>query len=112
MLGSTIFALRAMVHTTTQYTQAQVVFGGDSISNQRQDEYWQAVRKKNRFPINECNKCKNRNSKYEQGDKVLLKNAWKTKFNQDFYLDPYVIASVRNNGTVKTRSWTYSISEI
>ena len=28
---------------------------------------------------------------YEQGDNVLLKKVWKTKFNQDIYLGAYVI---------------------
>ena len=26
---------------------------------------------------------------YKVGDEILLKNAWKTKFNQDAYLGPY-----------------------
>ena len=37
--------------------------------------------------INKGNKRENRNRinhTYKQGDKVLHKNAWKTKFNQDF----------------------------
>ena len=38
---------------------------------------------------------------YKQGDKVLLKHAWKTKFNQDAYIGPYVITTVRNNVTVR-----------
>ena len=40
---------------------------------------------------------------YNKGDKVLLKNAWKTKFNQDAYLGPYTITAVRSNGTVRAR---------
>ena len=40
---------------------------------------------------------------YQTGDKVLLRNAWKTKFNQNSYLDPYVTTAVRNNGTVGDR---------
>ena len=39
----------------------------------------------------------------KKGDKVLLKNAWKTKFNQDAYLGPYTITAVRNNFTVRVR---------
>ena len=38
---------------------------------------------------------------YNKGDKVLLKNAWKSKFNQDAYLRPYKITAVRNNGIVR-----------
>ena len=54
--------------------------------------------------INEGNKHENRNQTnhtYKQGDKVLLKKAWKTKFNQDACISPYVITAVRNNGTVR-----------
>ena len=40
---------------------------------------------------------------YKQGDKFLLKNAWKTKFDQDTYMGPYEITDVRNNGTVRAR---------
>ena len=54
--------------------------------------------------INKGNNRENRNqinNTYKQGDKVLLKNAWKTKFNQEAYIDPYVITGVRNNVTVR-----------
>ena len=37
---------------------------------------------------------------YEQEDKVVLKNAYKTKINQDAYVGPCVITAVKNNGTV------------
>ena len=40
---------------------------------------------------------------YQQGDKILLKNVWKTKFNQEIYIGPYVITAVRNNDTVRAR---------
>ena len=38
---------------------------------------------------------------YKQGDKFLLKNTGKTKFNLDTYIGPYIITAVRNNGTVR-----------
>ena len=38
---------------------------------------------------------------YNKGDKVLLKNAWKTEISQNAYLEPYTITAVRNNGTVR-----------
>ena len=37
---------------------------------------------------------------YRTRDKVLLKNAWKTKFNQDAYIGPYTMTDVQNNGAV------------
>ena len=53
---------------------------------------------------------------YYTGDKVLFKNAWKTKFNQDEYIGPYMVAEVRTNGTVRTRKGnvtdTYNLRNI
>ena len=37
------------------------------------------------------------------GDKVLLKKAWKTKFNQVSYVSPYTVTEVQNNGIVRAR---------
>ena len=106
ILASTMFALRATVHTTTQYTPAQLIFGRDSIINRRHEVDWEVIRTRKQNLINKGNERENRNRishTYKQGDKVLLKNAWKTKFNQDAYIGPYVITAVRNNGTVRAR---------
>ena len=35
---------------------------------------------------------------YRIGDKVLLNNTWKTKFNQDAYIGLLTMAEVQNNG--------------
>ena len=40
ILASTMFVLRASVHTTTQYTPAQLMFRLDSILNTRHKENW------------------------------------------------------------------------
>ena len=40
ILASVIFALRATVHTKTQYTPAQLVFGQDSILSTRHKVNW------------------------------------------------------------------------
>ena len=47
ILASTMFALRAMVHTTTQYTPAQLVFERDSILNTRHEANWYLKVKEN-----------------------------------------------------------------
>ena len=104
--ASTMFALRATVHTTTQYTPAQLVFGRDSILNQHHDVNWEAVKKRKQGLINKGNTRENKKRKtheYKTGDKVLLRNAWKTKFNHNAYLGPYTITAVRDNGTVRAR---------
>ena len=105
ILASTMFALRPMVHTTTQYTPAQLLFGRDSILNTRHKENWQLIKKCKQDLINKGNQQEHRNQKehmYNKGDKVLLKNEWTTKFNQDAYLGPNTITAIRNNGTVRT----------
>ena len=38
---------------------------------------------------------------YKQGDKILLKNVRMTTFNQDTYVDHYVITTVRYNSIVR-----------
>ena len=89
-----MFALRAMVHTTMQHTPAQLVYGQNSILNACQETNWQLIKKRKQDLINKGNQQENHNPKehtYSKGDNVLLKNAWKTKFNQDAYLGPYTI---------------------
>ena len=105
ILACTMFTLRATVHTTMQHTPAQLVFGQDSILNTRHKADWQLVKKRKQDEINKGNQRKNLNQKEHMcntGDKVLLENTWKTKFNQDAYLGPYTITAVRNNDTVRT----------
>ena len=43
--------------------------------------------------------CNKKEHMYKKGDRFLLLKTWKTMFNQYAYLDPYVIKTVRNNGT-------------
>ena len=43
---------------------------------------------------------------YQTGDKILLRHISKSKFNQNAYLDPYVITAVRDNGTVRASKST------
>ena len=104
ILDLTVFALRATVHTTTQYTPAHLDFGWDSILHWHHDVDWEAVKKRKQDLINKGNVQKNkklRTHAYQTWNKVLLRNGWKTKFNQNAYLGPYVIKTIRNNGTVR-----------
>ena len=104
ILSATMFALRATVHTTSQYTPAQLVFGRDSVLNVRHEANWKLIKERKQKLINRGNESENKNRvlhEYKVGDKVLL--AWKTKFNQDAYIGPYTITAVRNNGTVRAR---------
>ena len=104
MLASTIFALRATANTAMQLTPANFVCGCNSIINQGHNIDWETIRRRKQDLINKANKQKNCNQinhTYKKGDKVSLKNARKTKFNQEAYLGPYIITDVRNNGTVR-----------
>ena len=46
ILAFTMFALRVTVHTTTQYTPAQLVFKQDSVLNTRHKANWQLIKKR------------------------------------------------------------------
>ena len=95
------------VHTTTQHTPAQLIFGQDSILNTNNKENLQLTKKHKQDLINKGKQQDNHiwkehlYIKGDKGDKILLKNAWKTKFNQDAYLGPYTITTVRDYATVR-----------
>ena len=104
ILLSTMFAIQSTVHTTTQHTPSQLVFGRDAILNINQEANWQLIKQRKQALINKGNQKENRQRQshvYCTGDKVLLKNAWKMKFNQDTYISPYTVMEVWNNGTVR-----------
>ena len=61
LLASTMFALRPAVHTTTQNTPAQLIFGRDSIINQQNDVDWEVIRKRKQNLINKGNRGENCN---------------------------------------------------
>ena len=120
ILAATMFALRATVHTTTQHTPAQLVFGRDSIMNTRHEANWQLIKTRKQNLIDKGNARENRKRTehvYKPGDLVLLKNAWNTKYNNQAYIGPYTITTVNtNNGTVNARKGkvtdTYNIRNI
>ena len=44
ILSSTMFAIQSKVHTTTQHTPSQFVFGRDTILNINQEANWQLIK--------------------------------------------------------------------
>ena len=68
-----MFAIWSMLHTTTQHTRSQMVFGSDAILNINQEAIWQ----RKQALINKLNQkenCCRLSHVYHTGDKVLLKN--------------------------------------
>ena len=78
-----MLAIQSTVHTTTQHTSSQLVLGRDAILNINLKANWQLIKQRKHALINKDNQKQNRQRRshvYRTGDKVLLKNAWKTKF--------------------------------
>ena len=96
------------------------MFGHDSILNTRYEVNWQLIKTRKQNLINKGNA--HENSKrlehvYKPEDQVLLKNAWKTKYNDQVYIGPYTITAInKDNGTVNARKGkvtdTYNIHNI
>ena len=100
-----MFAIWSTVHTTTQHTPSPLVFGSDPILHINQEASWQLIIQRKQALVNIGNQIENRRTQshvYCIEDKVLLKNAWKTKFNQDAYIGPYTVTEVRNNGIARS----------
>ena len=107
------------MHTTTQHTPSQLVFGRDTILDINQEANWQLIKQHKQVFINKGNQKENRQRQshvYRTGDKILLKNAWKMEFNQDTYIGPNTVTKVRNNGIVRARKGyltdTYNLRNI
>ena len=61
VLSATMFALHAMVHTTTRFTPTQLVFGRDAILNTRHEADWKIIRDCKQRLINRGNERENKN---------------------------------------------------
>ena len=119
ILSSTIFAIRSKVHTTTQHTPSQIVFGRDVILNIKQEAKWQLIKQHKQALLNKSNQkyiCWRQSLVCQIRDRIFLKNAWKTKFNLDAYIGCYLVTEVQNNGTVCVCNGnvidTYNLSNI
>ena len=119
ILSSTMFAIQSTVHTTTQHTPSQLVFGRDAILNINQEANWQLIKQRKQALINKGNQKENHQRQshvYHTGDKVLLKNAWKLQFKQDAYIGPYTVTELWNNETARAQQGniidTYNLRNI
>ena len=90
ILASTMFSLHVMVHTITQYTQAQLVFRGDSILNLLHKAK-HLIEKRKQDLINKGNQQENCNQKITRtsnGTKSDLKMHEKQNLIRMYIRDP------------------------
>ena len=59
ILSSNMFVIRSTVHTTTQHTLSQLVFGRDAILNINQEANWQLIKQRKQALINKGNQKEN-----------------------------------------------------
>ena len=59
--SSTMFAIQPMVHTTTQHTPSQLVFGRDAILDINQEANWQLIKQCKQALMNKGNQKENHN---------------------------------------------------
>mgnify|MGYP000620621369 CR=1 FL=1 len=106
VLAATMFALRATYHTTLQATPSQLVFGRDAIMNLPYKPDWLRIKNNKQREINQNNKRENEKKilhKYKQGDKVLIRTDYKSKFSNEPYEGPYEVQQIYDNGTVRIK---------
>ena len=60
ILSSTMFAIRSTLHTTTQHTPSQLVFGREAILNINKEANWQLIKQRKQAIINKGNQKENR----------------------------------------------------
>ena len=60
ILSLAMISIRFKVHTTTQHTLSQLVFGRDAILNINQEANWQLIKQHKQALINKGNQKENR----------------------------------------------------
>ena len=105
ILSVAMFALRATVHTTTQATPMQLVFGRDAILNVQFEADWEYIKNRKQKTINYNNRKENAKRipyTYTVNQQVMLDvtGTTKSKYAQNPYKGPYKVLKVNDNGTV------------
>ena len=78
ILSSTMFAIQSTVHTTSQHTPSQLVFGLDAMLNINQEANWQLIKQHKQVVINKGNQ-KETSGKQSHEYHTRDKYSWKTK---------------------------------
>ena len=103
------FAMNSTVHTTTQATPMQLVFGRDSILPIKFQADWELIKSRKQTMIeknNDREKAKRIPHDYTVGDKVLVRQDPSHKHGADKAKGPFTVTSVYDNGTVRLRQRT------
>lgn len=106
ILSAVRFAMRATVHTTTQATPMQLVYGRDAILNVSFEADWQYIKQRKQHRILQNNKRENDKRlphTYSVGDKVRVLQDYNRKYGKDEYSGPWTVSRVNDNGTLKLK---------
>jgi transposase InsO family protein len=119
ILAAVAFAVRSTVHTTTQATPMQLVFGRDAILNITHKAKWKYIKDRKQKLIrinNERENSKRVDHEYKPGDLVLVKLEQRTKYGTDSYSGPHTVIKLNANGTVRVREGalvdTYNVRQL
>ena len=119
ILAAVAFAVRATVHTTTQASPSQLVFGRDAmypINHQANWTYIQDRKKKLILANNERENKSRKEYEYHNGQVVYIKQEQSRKYGTDTYAGPATVTRVHDNGTVRVRFGnledTYNIRQL
>ena len=96
-------AMSATVHTTTQATPTQLVFGRDAFLNVSFHADWAYIKDRKQKLIIQNNKRENSRRKphtYNIGDNVMVAEDPSRKHGSDRYSGPYTVTRVNDNGTL------------
>ena len=96
ILTAVAFAVRATLHTTTQATPIQLVFGRDAMLNIPFTANWKYIEQRKQKQISKDNIRENSTRKehqYHPGDQVLVKQAQTTKFGKNPYQGPFTVVT-------------------
>ena len=110
ILLAVAFAVQATVHTMTQATLAQLIFGQDAIFQVQHLADWRLPSVSKTQPINSNNAREN-----SKRQRVLIKAEQSAKYGTDLYFGPFTVEAVNNSGTVRIKGTitdTYSICNV
>ena len=96
--------VNSTIHTTTQATPAQLVFGRDAILNVQFEANWAFIKQRKQKMIIQNNVRENlarRTHTYSIGDKVMVKRNPNRKHGEDQFTGPFTVVRVYDNGTLR-----------